>query len=158
MSASDSNVAAAVAESSIPTRVLEDTLRRAKSWYGLATAYLLAVIAFLVACKQLGASVSGRAPYLLIFLLAVPLVLTFLFQAVPDSIDHRRRKRLAVSTGELRPGYFRLAPRQQGDDFTRADKKHEEIFDWLRQASPQTLFLTGQSGSGKSSLFPLFFP
>ena len=152
MSASNSNASAAVAESSIPSRILEETLRRAKSWYGLATAYLLAVIAFLVACKQLGASVSGRAPYLLILLLAVPLVLTFLFQAVPDSIDHRRRKRLAVSTGELRPGYFRLAPRQQGDDFTRADKKHEEIFDWLRQASPQALFLTGQSGSGKSSL------
>ena len=152
MSASNPNVPTAGLESTLPSRVLEDTLRRAKSWYGLATAYLLAMVAFLVACKQLGASVSGKAPYLLVSLLAVPLLLTFLFQAIPDTVDRRRRKRLSVSTGELKSGYFRLAPRQQGDDFTRADKKHEEILAWLRQAPPQVLFLTGQSGSGKSSL------
>jgi hypothetical protein len=135
-----------------PARLIEDTIRRAKSWYGLATAYLLAVVAFLVACKQLGASVSGRAPYVLILLLAVPLLLTFGFQAIPDFIDHRRRKQLAVSTGELKPGYFRLAPRQQGEGFSRSDKKHEEVFEWLCDASTSVLFVTGQSGSGKSSL------
>jgi hypothetical protein len=52
----------------------------------------------------------------------------------------------------LKPGYFRLAPRETGDEFARADNKHEEILRWLRESKEPVLYLTGQSGSGKSSL------
>jgi Leucine-rich repeat (LRR) protein len=52
----------------------------------------------------------------------------------------------------LRPGYFRLAPLEEEESFKRADGKHEEILRWLKTTRDLVLYLTGLSGSGKSSL------
>jgi Leucine-rich repeat (LRR) protein len=67
-------------------------------------------------------------------------------------IDQRRRRRLAEITGQLQAGYFRLAPRNDESTFTRADGKHLEILRWIEASNVQVLYLTGMSGSGKSSL------
>src|SRR3982750_4915613 len=72
----------------------------------------------------------------------------FFRHTVPPLIDQRRRKRLKEITGELKPGYFRLSPREDEGGFTRADNKHEEVFWWLKARRTPVLYLTGQSGSG----------
>ncbi len=55
---------------------------------------------------------------------------------------------------------FRLSPireRKPGQTpFDRADKRHEEIFRWIRDSDLSLLYVTGQSGSGKSSLLQAY--
>jgi hypothetical protein len=55
-----------------------------------------------------------------------------------------------------RPGYFRVRPYDDSDEdqslFDRADGAHLEILRWVRQSDEPVLFLSGTSGTGKSSL------
>jgi hypothetical protein len=81
-----------------------------------------------------------------------PLAVVLFGHTIPVLIDQRRRRRLKEVSGELKPGYFRLSPREDEEGFTRADNKHEEILRWLKERRAPVLYLTGQSGSGKSSL------
>jgi hypothetical protein len=76
---------------------------------------------------------------------------------IPEWSARRRRRRLAdwsVSGDAGRPGHFRLAPysEQDRDTFTRADQAHAEALRWVRGCPDRVLYLTGVSGSGKSSV------
>ena len=57
-------------------------------------------------------------------------------------------------------GYFRIGPYLDSEKdhaaFTRADHAHERVQEWLRQSSSVPLYLTGDSGSGKTSLLNAF--
>jgi Leucine-rich repeat (LRR) protein len=67
----------------------------------------------------------------------------------------RRRKVIAIPESSLRgPTTFRLRPYEEADhaDFDRPDKVHHEALRWLEQASEPFLYMTGFSGTGKSSL------
>ncbi len=72
--------------------------------------------------------------------------------------DRRAAHRLANAGAEPKPGYFRIGPYldkpEDRQAFRRADQAHQEVLDWL--ANPAThampLYLTGDSGAGKSSL------
>ena len=72
--------------------------------------------------------------------------------------DYRAARRLANSSAEPKPGYFRIGPYLDKPEdrkaFHRADQAHKEVLDWL--TNPATLamplYLTGDSGAGKSSL------
>ena len=68
------------------------------------------------------------------------------------SFERRRKKRLTEITGHLQAAYFQLAPREDKASFTRPDSVHEEILRWIEQRTGSVLYLTGLSGSGKSSL------
>ena len=77
--------------------------------------------------------------------------------------EHRRRalQRLAVQTGVEQLGYFRIGPYLNNAEdrvkFHRADRAHEKVLGWIeRSASVTPLYLTGDSGSGKSSLLNAF--
>jgi Leucine-rich repeat (LRR) protein len=63
---------------------------------------------------------------------------------------------LAVKTEAVQDGYFRIGPYLDTPldraKFDRADRAHEKILDWLRGAEAVPLYLTGDSGSGKSSI------
>src|SRR5271157_2029612 len=133
-------------------RAIERTLGLAKSWVGLLTAYVVAVTAAVYAFQKFAEPLKGSSFWILVSLLAAPLVLALLFHAIPELVDRRRRKRLAEITGHLQAGYFQLAPREDEASFTRADGKHEELLRWLEQRTSPILYLTGLSGSGKSSL------
>ncbi|MEE8171074.1 MAG: NACHT domain-containing protein, partial [Phycisphaerae bacterium] len=96
-----------------------------------------------------------------IFLLAavaLPLAATLVCHTFPVVLQRRRERRLKAGVKGVpkEQGYFRLWP--YGDSpadrqaFDRADKAHEQIFDWLHKTSERVLFLTGRSGSGKTSL------
>jgi formylglycine-generating enzyme required for sulfatase activity len=72
--------------------------------------------------------------------------------------DRRAAHRLANAGAEPKPGYFRIGPYldkpEDRQEFRRADQAQVEVLDWL--ANPATLamplYLTGDSGTGKSSL------
>jgi hypothetical protein len=122
----------------------------------MLTAYVVAVTAFVYALQKFAEPLKGSSRWLLSALLAAPVILALVFQAIPELVDRRRRKRLTEITGHLQPGYFQLAPREDEASFTRADGKHEEILRWLEQQTSPIVYLTGLSGSGKSSLLAAF--
>jgi hypothetical protein len=76
--------------------------------------------------------------------------------------DRRTARRLASGGGEPKPGYFRIGPYLDKPEdiraYRRADEDHIRVLEWL--ANPGTLavplYLTGDSGAGKSSLLNAF--
>ena len=134
-------------------RIIEGTLGKAKSWAGLMTAYFVASAAAITAFKQLPEPFKNAAPlWLRIALISALPVLALVFQAIPELIERNRKKQLTEIKGHLQAGYFQLAPREDETSFTRPDGVHEEILRWIDQRTGSVLYLTGLSGSGKSSL------
>src|SRR5208337_5661740 len=74
--------------------------------------------------------------------------------------ERRQAQALAVKTEAVQEGYFRIGPYlDTADDrakFDRADKAHEKVLDWLSRADAMPVYLTGDSGSGKSSVLNAF--
>jgi formylglycine-generating enzyme required for sulfatase activity len=72
--------------------------------------------------------------------------------------DRRTARRKAFANAEPKPGYFRIGPYEEKPEdieaYRRADRIHVDVLDWLEKSAPQTvpLYLTGFSGTGKSSL------
>jgi Leucine-rich repeat (LRR) protein len=124
----------------------------ATSWAGALTAYVAAITAGVVAILNPPDALKEiplRARIALI--LALPMA-ALVLHAIPTWIEQRRKKRLAEVTGTVHPGYFSLAPREEEASYTRADGEHEHVLRWLDQSRSSLLYLTGWSGSGKSSL------
>lgn len=132
-------------------RVINLTTRLATSWVGLLTVYAGALLGAVVAFQKFKEPLAGVPLWGRVAIVAAPLVLA-LFHTIPAFIEQRRTKQLTQITGSLQPGYFQLAPREEETSFTRADGKHHEVLRWLQQSSSPVLYLTGLSGSGKSSL------
>jgi hypothetical protein len=74
--------------------------------------------------------------------------------------NRRMASILAIKPSAVPDDYFRIGPYLDTDkdrnSFTRADKAHEKVLWWLRQSTSMPLYLTGDSGSGKSSLLNTF--
>src|SRR5262249_50320972 len=49
-------------------------------------------------------------------------------------------------------GYFTLRPREDEAGFERADNAHNDVLRWIQTNKDSVLYLTGASGTGKSSL------
>jgi Leucine-rich repeat (LRR) protein len=115
-----------------------------------------------VALKYLGPEVKEfKETYgllWLIVLMAAPLLFILAFSFVPTLLRARRERRLkqAVISGDVRfhPGYFRLTPYTGADSgiFKRLDDAADKIFNWLTNTQESLLYLSGASGTGKSSL------
>jgi hypothetical protein len=133
-------------------RIIGGTFGRAKSWVGLMTAYFVASAAAITAFSQLPEPFKSAPLWLRITLISALPVLALVFQAIPELIERNRKNRLMEITGHLQAGYFQLAPRENEASFTRHDGVHEEILRWIEQRTGSVLYLTGLSGSGKSSL------
>ena len=69
--------------------------------------------------------------------------------------ERRRREAqaLAVKIEAAQEGYFGpyLDTAKDRAKFDRADRVHEKVLDWVRRSAAMPLYLTGDSGSGKSS-------
>ena len=94
-------------------------------------------------------SVLGVAGVICVFALAT--------QAIAPWLARRRRQRVIelVETEEPpTPTTFRLRPYEERDHdgFDRPDDAHKRAVDWLDEAKATCLYLTGFSGTGKSSL------
>ncbi len=155
MSASPVNLpspnATSEAANSALGKALELTTQFATSWIGTLTTYVAGVGAAFFAFRTLKSNsdlpVSGCAAIVLALL-----ALVFLFHTLPTLQEQRRKERLKQITGSAETGYFQLAPREDEAAFRRADGKHNEVLNWLRRPPKPVLYLTGSSGTGKSSL------
>ena len=72
----------------------------------------------------------------------------------------RLAQALALKSSSVPSGTFRIGPFLDNDvdrkSFARADGAHEKVFQWIVTAVDTPLYLTGDSGSGKSSLLNAF--
>jgi Leucine-rich repeat (LRR) protein len=94
-------------------------------------------------------------PFWLASVVCVVPALLLLLSLVPAWRDRQNRRRAIAFgiRGQVKdPEYFRLTPYDQGSDFRRADKVHEAVYDWLVGNPAPLLYLSGASGSGKSSI------
>lgn len=92
-----------------------------------------------------------------LFVASIPLLLTLLTDTFPAWLK-RWKETKAIARGvhgrlEV-PGYFRLTPYEETDEgrYQRADDAHHKILNWISGASIPILYLTGESGTGKTSL------
>ncbi len=86
-------------------------------------------------------------------------VLIVIVQIVAEWQAERKRRQaqaLALKIEAVPEGYFRIGPYLDTEDdrakFDRADQVHKKILDWVSRAETIPLYLTGDSGSGKSSV------
>ncbi len=91
-------------------------------------------------------------------LLGLP-ALVAIAQIAAEWAAERKRKQaqaLAVKIEAVPEGYFRIGPYLDTPEdrakFDRADRAHEKVLAWLKRADATPLYLTGDSGSGKSSV------
>ncbi|MSP01772.1 MAG: hypothetical protein EXR07_12100 [Acetobacteraceae bacterium] len=95
-------------------------------------------------------------------LFGLPMLAVLVQLAIEWRADRNRRERLilAVATGEQPAGYFRIGPYtgtpEDRKQFNRADRAHEKVLDWVRTSASLPLYLTGDSGSGKTSVLSAF--
>src|SRR5271157_1373464 len=70
--------------------------------------------------------------------------------------SRRRAQALAVKTDAVQEGYFRIGPyldtAEDRAKFDRADQVHVKVLEWVSRSDAMPLYLTGDSGSGKSSV------
>jgi len=132
-------------------KAIELTTRFATSSIGAFTTYLGGIIAA-VAAFQVLKSKLGLSPLYSAAIVVTPLILAFAFHTLPAILEKRNKDRLGEITGSPREGYFELPPREDEKTFQRADGKHDEVLNWLRRPPGRLLYLTGSSGTGKSSL------
>jgi hypothetical protein len=101
---------------------------------------------------------SVAAPeYLPEAIVALVLMAFYFLYVHPEWREERKRYRLSVDgiRGQIvDPTYFRLTPYQADDKdhFTRPDDAVKAAIKWITGASVPLLYLSGQSGVGKSSL------
>jgi Leucine Rich repeats (2 copies) len=129
-------------------------------------ASVLLVLAYLglidQALKRLFEVDLSQRPFLHYSLLGSPGLVLLAYLCTEALGDRRRRaaQKLAIKIGAIPSGYFRIGPYLDTPDdrqkFDRADKAHEKVLAWLLQSSDVPLYLTGESGSGKSSLLDAF--
>jgi formylglycine-generating enzyme required for sulfatase activity len=76
--------------------------------------------------------------------------------------DRNRRmlQALAVKPGTKQTGYFRIGPYQDTVEdrtkFSRPDRAEAKVLEWIKKSTQVPLYLTGDSGCGKSSLLNAF--
>ena len=74
--------------------------------------------------------------------------------------NRRRAVELAIKPALVPEDYFRIGPYFDSEwdhaNFARPDQAHKRVREWLRQSSSVPLYLTGDSGSGKTSLLNAF--
>ncbi len=139
------------------------TLKRSSELLGQIRSYLLLVAGVAVAwfsyvkiMGPVGMETFGGMTVVVAVMLA-PLLLVFVFDTFPQWRDRRHKQRLIKTGlgGQVRtPGYFRLKPYEACDhkDFQRADGAHERVLEWIAESETPLLYLSGRSGTGKSSL------
>jgi hypothetical protein len=81
-------------------------------------------------------------------------VLLFLLPEVREQLKLQRLRMNGIRGRIIDPKYFRIAPYETGDaqQFRRPDAAVTDVCRWIETSSHPVLYLSGQSGVGKSSL------
>ena len=82
----------------------------------------------------------------------LPLLTAFVTKTIPDWSAWIRKGNAVRLPPEAASPVFQIGPRDDPDTFSRVDNRHVEILDWIRETREPILFLTGRSGTGKSSV------
>ena len=133
------------------------TFRKTTVWLRQLTIYLGWVLAVVVAYDEFGSGLGIENQIVIAVGASLPFLVTLFTDTLP-ALGQRRRERRLVDEGVhgvlKDPGYFRLKPYEEHDRqrYFRADHKHEEVFKWISNSESPLLYLTGRSGTGKSSL------
>jgi len=138
------------------TGIFEQTFGLAKSWVGLCTAYLAAFVAAIYAFQKLPDPLNTYPLWLRASIVFALPACALVFHALPEMIERKHRESLKKIDGHVAPGYFQLAPREDEESYTRADGAHERVLHWIEQRTSSILYLTGLSGTGKSSLLAAY--
>jgi hypothetical protein len=136
---------------------------KATSWIRSLVIYTTAVTALCMGVLKLQQPIKKLFPacptWLWLGIAALPLVAAFLMHTLPQLIERFRDRRLSawgLKGAESAHHYFRIGPygttHQDQSDFVRADGEHEQVLAWIEAAADSVLYLTGGSGSGKTSL------
>jgi len=85
--------------------------------------------------------------------LCVVVLLSFLTAMTTWTLVERwRSKNTPRDVRPVSAPYFSLRPRERIENFERADLAHERVLSWILSAPAPLLYLTGASGTGKSSI------
>ena len=85
----------------------------------------------------------------------IPMGLVLAGYTLPAWLRRKKKQYLIDLKDEIiPPDYFRLTPYEakDADTFTRADGMHKSVLQWLEEEDYEILYLSGESGTGKSSL------
>jgi hypothetical protein len=98
--------------------------------------------------------------FALVLVLALLAVVSQLLVEWRAERSRRALQQLALRVDPEQSGYFRIGPYlgtpEDRAKFKRADLTHQRVLDWIERATSMPLYLTGDSGSGKSSLLNAF--
>ena len=84
-----------------------------------------------------------------------PIVIFYFLYLRPEwqaTTKDRRLEILGIHGRPEKTDYFRLDPYEPGDRYKRADNAHVKVLQWIKHSQQPFLYLSGQSGTGKSSL------
>jgi hypothetical protein len=130
-----------------------EQLQRLIERFGLIAAGLVALAG---AVASFWKDTQPELRFAIIALAVAALLFVAIGQVLMPAIQARRRRKvIAIPEESLRgPTTFRLKPYEETDHdgFGRPDRAHHEALRWLREADEPFLYLTGFSGTGKSSL------
>ena len=136
----------------------EPLIKKAGGYLEQSKWYLGAGVAFVgsvVGLKAVGVEFA-RLEWIIAGSLSIPVICAFFSVTLPQLRARAREKRLdkRLVVGETESTYFRIGPYETEDQarFRRADNAHEDVLKWFRDSKKGILFLTGNSGTGKSSL------
>jgi hypothetical protein len=142
-------------QSTLAARILQNTSRFTTSMLGQAAAIATSLAGAIYAFRKLEGPLGGKPLWLQLVIVAGPITLALVFNTIPTLVrEHQNAvlKRMAIDGRDISPGYFSLAPRVDEKSFVRADEIHTQVVRWIEQRRGRILYLTGLSGSGKTSL------
>jgi hypothetical protein len=98
--------------------------------------------------------------YMLLIGVAVLIIAIQLLNEWAAGRNRRKAMELAIKPARVSEEYFRIGPylntARDHAAFARADQAHKRVLEWLQQSTSLPLYLTGDSGSGKTSLLNAF--
>jgi Leucine-rich repeat (LRR) protein len=133
--------------------------RRLTAWAAPVSALCALVAGVTVLRDRVESLARTKDPLVVWAIAAIPLVLALAIQLTQVLLRRRRERRLeeAAKEAAVVPGaYFRTTAYQDSDEdrkaYKRRDGQHERVLEWLRRAADAVLYLSGDSGVGKSSM------
>jgi Leucine-rich repeat (LRR) protein len=128
---------------------------------------ILAVIACILSLRYLPKPIEtiwgSQFPIPIFLITFLPILSLLIFDGIPffRQISNNSRLQNKAIGGKLKdPGYFRIKPYDTKDSdialYRRADNIHKEILYWILDFNQKIFYITGRSGSGKSSLLNAF--